>query len=90
MAKKGNSTASGISEAEKRKAKVDKFIELCEPRVTKACKAIDYVGKLASANYIYTSEQTTAITTALQAAVDRVKAKFAGKKVDEGGFKLPK
>jgi hypothetical protein len=90
MAKKGNSTMSGLSEAEKRKAKAEKFVELAEPRVTKACKAIDFVGKLASANYIYETTQTTAITTALQAAVDRVKAKFAGKKVDEGGFKLPK
>jgi len=89
MAKKSDSTKPELTEAQKVQAKKDAFARVVGPRVTKAVKAIELVGSCATKAYTYNIGQTDAIVSALQAAVNNVKDRYAGKAGSDGGFKLP-
>lgn len=89
MAKKSETTGKVLTEAEKVQAKKDAFARVVRPRVSKAVKAIELVGSCATKAYTYNIGQTDAIIAALQAAVNNVKDRYAGKAGSDGGFKLP-
>lgn len=57
--------------------KAAKFKEIASNRVSKALRAINLIGNLASPNYVYTPEQTARIFAALKGAVAETEARFA-------------
>lgn len=70
--------------------KSEKFLRLVNARVTRALKAIEQIGKLASPSYDYTEGESIAVTHALQDAIDSAMSKFENtgddKKSDAPGF----
>lgn len=83
MAKKKSRRRADIPVDE---GKADRFIRVVTPRVVKAVKAIEVIGFCAGSTYEYTPSQIKQITDVLQASVDSLKAKFAGKAGGEASF----
>lgn len=65
-----------------------RFTRLAIPRVQTALKRISLIGNLASSSYRYTPEQADKIVSALQDAVNTVKAKFKKEKTEQSTFTL--
>lgn len=86
MAKDKKKTGTKVPKAE---SKVDRFVRVVTPRVSKACKAISVIGYCAGATYEYTPEQIKQIVDTLTNAQNEILAKFAGKKsaTEEFAFK---
>jgi len=89
MKQKGNSSTPALTDAQKLQVKRDNFSRVLPPRMDKALKAIRMVGDCTNPTYLYTEKQSTAIVAKLQAALDDVQARFAGKQGKSGGFELP-
>ena len=82
-----------MAEGEKRQekpaeSKHDKFKRLATHRVANAIKKIEMIGNLASSSYESAGEEREKIFSALQAALDGVKAKFSKTKAEEKKFEL--
>lgn len=60
----------------KDETKVDKFKRVAEPRVTRACKAVNLLGNLAASSYEYSEEQVNAMFDAVQYELDMAREKF--------------
>lgn len=73
-----------------READRKKFVELAEKRVNRALKDIKLIGNLSNrSNYSYEAKDARAIITALNKAVNEVKARFDRKGDEaESVFKL--
>lgn len=87
MAKDKNE--SKAAEKPEGKTKKEKFVELVEVRVPKALKQIAIIGNLSDkTKFEYSEKEVNQIHGALQAALDRMKARFENGEVKEEGFKL--
>lgn len=56
--------------------KQQKFVRIAEPRVTRACKAVNLLGNLAASSYEYSEEQVNAMFAAVQYELDMAREKF--------------
>lgn len=65
-----------------------RFVRLAEPRVGKALKAVNAIGKLTGSRYAYTSVQSVKIVDALKHAVNNLEKQFSGKTEAQRAFKL--
>lgn len=65
-----------------------RFQRLAVPRVSRAIKAIESVGKLTGAGYKFTPEQADKCIKALQDAVELAASKFQGTVAEASGFSL--
>ena len=87
MAKDKNE--SKAAEKPEAKTKKEKFVELAEVRVPKALRQIAMIGNLSDkTKFEYSEKEVSQIHDALQAALDRMKARFENGEVKEEGFKL--
>lgn len=77
-------------EAQKGKTPNELWVELTEPRVSRALDGIRILGNVFSANYKgdYTEEQRDMVLNALREAMSELEDKAAGKVVGKSGFKL--
>lgn len=68
----------------------EKFVTLAEKRVSKALKDIKLIGNLSNrSNYKYTDEDVKKITSALNRALNEMKARFETKgNTEDENFKL--
>lgn len=71
----------------KDESKADKFKRVAEPRVTRACKAVNLLGNLAASSYEYSEEQVNAMFAAVQYELDTAREKFR-KREGVGKFTL--
>ena len=69
-------------------SKADKFKRLASKRVVNAISKVELIANLAGSGYEYTPEQVEKILTALQGAVDKVKAAFNKQKIEKTEFTL--
>jgi hypothetical protein len=67
---------SQASSDSKTESKHDKFVRLAEPRVNRAVKAIESIGKLSGGGYEHTDEEVRQLLKALAEAVSGVAFKF--------------
>ncbi len=74
--------------AEQAESKSDRFKRLATKRVKNAISKIELIGNLASPSYEYASEEVEKILSALQEAVDKVKATFSKQKPGKTEFEL--
>ena len=74
--------------AEQAESKSDRFKRLATKRVRNAIGKIELIGKLSSSAYESTSEEVEKIISALQEAVDNVKARFSKQSPKRSGFQL--
>ena len=72
----------------KNESKSDRFKRIATKRVRSAIKKIELLGKLSSYGYEYADEDIEKIFTALQEALNNVKALFSTKKPKEKEFEL--
>ena len=74
--------------AEQAESKSDRFKRLATKRVKNAISKIELIGNLDSPSYEYASEEVEKILSALQEAVDKVKAVFSKQKPGKTEFEL--
>lgn len=90
MGKARNSTATPLTDAQKKQVKRDNFARVLPPRMDKALKAIRMVGDCTNPTYLYDEIQSKAVVDGLQAAVNDVKSRFQGEPGKSGGFSFDK
>lgn len=90
--KEGQATPKKYSEmtdTEKVQYKKEAFIRLIKPRVDKFAKAGQAVKQCASANYISSQNQKSAVIAACQVVMDGIVSAYTGGGGVVGGFTLP-
>lgn len=82
---------NGGSEADREKRdleKREKFIEVAEPRVDAAIRKIRSIGKLSNRSYYqFDEKQVNQLLESLENAVQEVRKKFQGEKIEKFSFK---
>jgi len=82
--------AKRTNDSQKPEDKRAKFLRLVNPRVNRAVHGISLIGNCASAAYEYTEADVAEIIAALNASVQTLAERFAGKTSIAGGFKINK